>query len=222
MHPPILLESDENSDANLIRRNTQQLLDKYCTSFAKDIPVKNKEATNSPRLYFINLIDKKGGQGQLGQRWFAALASAFLVEQQKEDPSNKFQEDVEENLPSLEDRKSMTTTNLLLESSHKKKNHIHKLSPRRELPARARWIWFDYHYQVKHYGVESLRNIHRMLLPALSGSRGGFFSYRNDSESKLNASRPLYTLQRNIIRSNCVDCLDRTNVMQVTKTTYII
>eukprot|EP01033_Poteriospumella_lacustris_P000157 gene158-104_t len=75
-----------------------------------------------------------------------------------------------------------------------------------------------------------LTDIHKQLLPALSASRGGFFSFKkpppskdtpNGAKNQHNKEESL-VFQRTIIRSNCVDCLDRTNVMQATIARWVL
>jgi hypothetical protein len=177
--------------------------------------VSNIAKMKEPDVYLINLIDKKGSQGELGRRWFRALSIAFrkknLLELHKSTEEDISDRKAVKNLleshksteEDISDRKAVTAVDFDLS----KPNSISSAE------SFARFVWFDYHYQVKNFGIESLQSVHRLLLPALSGSRGGFFVFDNSSFS---LTKCKVQKQSKIFRSNCVDCLDRTNVMQTT------
>eukprot|EP01031_Cornospumella_fuschlensis_P032516 gene32516-39312_t len=69
---------------------------------------------------------------------------------------------------------------------------------------RCRYVWMDYHYKCKHEGSqEAIKSLLMKLQPLFSS--GKMF---HCSKSKVTS------MQRSLIRTNCVDCLDRTNVVQ--------
>eukprot|EP01031_Cornospumella_fuschlensis_P028600 gene28600-34525_t len=69
---------------------------------------------------------------------------------------------------------------------------------------RCRYVWMDYHYKCKHEGSqEAIKSLLMKLQPLFSS--GKMF---HCSKSRVTS------MQRSLIRTNCVDCLDRTNVVQ--------
>jgi hypothetical protein len=70
--------------------------------------------------------------------------------------------------------------------------------------AKARYLWFDFHSECKNMKYENLQK----LVDACDDdfTRHGFFSTTADGK--------VSSLQRGVIRTNCVDNLDRTNVVQ--------
>lgn len=204
-HPPIRLDSSESVDVSTARQEMVKAVQRYCChSYAS-----STETSLQPSVFVVNLIDKKGGQRVLGSRWLHALFQAFGTRNRS--------------LPSTLlnfDRSDLTVMDFVVSTQ----SGTGKESPKApSWNTRGRYVWFDYHYQLKERGVSALQDIHRHVLPALSTSRGGFFSFKTPSPSK-DSSNPKKNLhnkeesmsfQRTIVRSNCVDCLDRTNVMQV-------
>ncbi|KAJ1821583.1 Inositol-1,4,5-trisphosphate 5-phosphatase 1 [Coemansia sp. RSA 2675] len=64
---------------------------------------------------------------------------------------------------------------------------------------------FDYHYEVKGGNFDRVGGLIRQIGPLLSSYR----YYLADNESDV-----ILSLQRGVQRTNCLDCLDRTNVVQ--------
>lgn len=187
LKPPIVLPNDMVSCSTLQRQYMEQIIKRYC----------NKQSLNylrEPSVYLVNLIDKKGTQGELGRYWFEALKSAFVSESEK--PSD------------LRDQK---LSDLLMREKITKELFTVKVGGADHIIS---YLWFDYHFKIKHEGVVSLKDLHRALLGGLSWSRGGFFVNKNASLGQ-ERNPTLRSWQSKIIRTNCVDCLDRTNVMQV-------
>lgn len=192
LRPPILFDANERGDTEVARRNLDKVWHRYCSNRMQIFS--NIAKMKEPDVYLINLIDKKGSQGELGRRWFRALSIAFRKKNILE-----LHKSTEED---ISDRKAVTAVDF----------DLSKTNSNSSAESFARFVWFDYHYQVKNFGIESLQSVHRLLLPALSGSRGGFFVFDNSSFS---LTKCKVQKQSKIFRSNCVDCLDRTNVMQV-------
>jgi hypothetical protein len=69
---------------------------------------------------------------------------------------------------------------------------------------RMRHIWFDYHKKCK-VKIESVKEIFQNAFSGEVGPRDYFFSPANGE---------IKQLQERILRTNCIDCLDRTNVVQ--------
>ncbi len=154
---------------------------------------RGQRAKGQPRLYLVNLIDKKGDQGMLGRLWHMvllalhkknALASEVAAKDDWEDRGQVSCQDLEAALPGAGASPDL-------------------------LP--IRYIWMDYHYTCKHEGVEaSMRKLYASLEAALLSSAAFFLSCPDEEQS-----RPRRHIQQSLIRTNCIDCLDRTNVAQV-------
>ncbi|KAJ2898870.1 Inositol-1,4,5-trisphosphate 5-phosphatase 1 [Coemansia aciculifera] len=64
---------------------------------------------------------------------------------------------------------------------------------------------FDYHFEVRGGNFDRVSNLIRQIGPLLSN----YQYYLADNESDV-----VLSLQRGVLRTNCLDCLDRTNVVQ--------
>lgn len=141
-------------------------------------------------LFVVNLIDKHGGQGRLGRLWHSVLLNLS-------DSSNKTVPD------SLTDRSKITVQDLVM-----------PLSDSLDSPQSLglRYIWLDYHYRSKHGSVsDALHEVYRSLQPALQTDDGALFV----GARRFGEGWSLRRKQTSLVRTNCVDCLDRTNVVQV-------
>lgn len=160
------------------------------------------------RLTVVNLVDKHGGQGLLGElapcravcvradarlgRWFsAALQSA-------DDRSDRSGRSEEEGLPVRVVRDARFLSGALLLADDV-----------RWCGAPLRHVWLDYHSRCAR-DVDALRE----LFPLLFGQRvrGGDFG-----EAGANL-----TTQTRLVRTNCMDCLDRTNVVQTAVARWVL
>jgi hypothetical protein len=78
-----------------------------------------------------------------------------------------------------------------------------------ELPVQSvQHVWFDFHAQVKHGKWERLESLLRDLTPTLEEQ--GYFC----AIPAWNGTWTVLRSQRGVVRTNCMDCLDRTNVVQ--------
>ena len=75
-------------------------------------------------------------------------------------------------------------------------------------PGSVEHVWFDFHAEVKHGNWARLGSLLNDVKPTLDEQ--GYFCAVPDSEGGWNVLRT----QRGVIRTNCMDCLDRTNVVQ--------
>ena len=88
------------------------------------------------------------------------------------------------------------------------------------LSNRVRHVWFDYHAEVKKMGVDRLGKNRGGLLSLNRGEfkvgrdlmRQGIFRITRDPYC--DGSFVIEEKQNGVIRTNCMDCLDRTNVVQ--------
>ena len=148
-------------------------------------------------VYIVNLIDKHSMQGALG-RWLSASLRAL-------DRRNPYKL-LPDGLPSYiqRDPRYSNRTIVLVDD-------VSCQLPSLPQTVHLRHIWFDYHKK-----ADAQMNSVRELFPLLfaSSSRGysdpkkTFYFYHDEKKR-------IKSLQNNIIRTNCIDCLDRTNVIQV-------
>ena len=109
-----------------------------------------------------------------------------------------------------------------------------------KIKIKTRFVWFDYHKKCKNGNIASLKEIFPTVKDAIFGV-GGFYSFQNvksprslSQKDKKNKKKNedenntnlisnnkksdffITNVQKNIVRTNCIDCLDRTNVVQTT------
>ena len=89
----------------------------------------------------------------------------------------------------------------------------------KSMPIDTNLLWFDYHHRCKR-NSESVIDIFRMIQAAISTS-GGFATFVHNAHNNVRlpttitpSETHILSTQQHIIRTNCMDCLDRTNVMQ--------
>ena len=155
-------------------------------------------------LYFVNLIDKKGSQGLLGRFLYAALAASV---------SNSEAIDVDASIiAALKDRNAVLSqvfrSNLSSNRSH---------SNGAESSVKSKYIWFDYHHHCSGGATEAkLRMIYEELKEVIDSedtSKGAYFLRKTLNQPEQSSAS--VSKQKHLIRTNCIDCLDRTNVVQV-------
>jgi hypothetical protein len=207
------------------------------------------EGEEEPSLFFVNLIDKSGMQGRLGKWLLAAFervhrggvdcisrapatgAGAGGQDMYNGDSSARAQllahfDDLPvrvERERGLRDRKHITVKDFACTvrgsdveavdgvsssapSSSKSKGALAALT--------SRFIWFDYHKKCSKGAVHNLGQLLAPLQPAV-GVAGGAYAV-------LTADRRLLSPQRTLVRTNCVDCLDRTNVVQTSVARWVL
>ena len=142
----------------------------------------------------VNLIDKTGIQMRMGQQ-----VSEIL--------SNLGQERHEHIPASVDFREEIGDEDYNVELG--------------DTPTVVKYVWYDYHFNVDNFGVQHTNILYSIVRKYLEGS----YAIANDrlvprrrrpgnyfAADKYGTIRQL---QRGVIRTNCVDCLDRTNVVQV-------
>lgn len=86
----------------------------------------------------------------------------------------------------------------------------------------TRLIWFDYHSKCKKGNVTAIREIFEPLREALTGEGAYFTSCMVAPHHHHKPVGPQRRLQSCIIRTNCIDCLDRTNVVQTAIARWVL
>ena len=171
-----------------------------------------------PNIYFVNLIDKHGRQGILGRWLYAAFqhittnpVTLLVGEDIQHENSSCLPLRVERNA-GLFDAKETTTDDFstevrLSELFPTDSNQLAAISGRDTDRNAVKFsifpcfIWFDYHHKCKKGNIDSLKEIYKSLTRYFKGSC--FFQKNGDN------------VQTSVVRTNCIDCLDRTNVVQV-------
>lgn len=115
------------------------------------------------------------------------------------------------------------------------KNTVLQQISSQKIKIKTRFVWFDYHKKCKNGNIASLKEIFPTVKDAIFGV-GGFYSFQNvksprslsqkDKKNKKDYENIIANnkksdflitnVQKNIVRTNCIDCLDRTNVVQTT------
>ena len=141
--------------------------------------------------------------------------------------------------------KKIDTNNIISLSNIKNKLSIIKNTVLQQISSskikiKTRFVWFDYHKKCKNGNIASLKEIFPTVKDAILGV-GGFYSFqnvkspkslsqkdkknkkKNENENNTNlisnnkkSDFLITNVQKNIVRTNCIDCLDRTNVVQTT------
>lgn len=81
------------------------------------------------------------------------------------------------------------------------------------IPITAQHLWFDYHHKCKH-NPTAVCEIFPYLHSAIGSKEGIFTSTQSSSLDVVPNDRHIHRQQKHLIRTNCMDCLDRTNVVQ--------
>lgn len=199
LKPKIKVDEDIPSQLEVLRLHLSDIVENYGNS---------KEG--KPFLYFVNLIDKKGSQGLLGRFLYAALAASTNSSSQAVDVDATV-------LASLKDRNAVLSqvfhSSLAANNSKDAKGSV-----------KSKYIWFDYHHQCHGGATEAnLRQIYEELKEVIDSddtSKGAFFLRKSSNRP----DEPTVTAvqQSHLIRTNCIDCLDRTNVVQVCRSSRLL
>ena len=155
----------------------------------------------SPSLVFVNLVDKKSDQGRLGRAFDAVLKAVLDVYSSHTSTLS---------LPKVESGR---------DNSHAPRSLAFWLAP-----STVKHVWYDFHAEVKHGRWDKLVTLLDEVKPSLA-SQGYFRASPTDSlDSNGDSSVTLEIdqLQTGVIRTNCMDCLDRTNVVQSMFGRYIL
>jgi hypothetical protein len=193
--PRVLIGTDPLSQARALRNHLFEQLQTYCISHHDStLPLRSSLYNNSSgiKLLFVNLIDKKSDQGRLGRAFDSVLSAVIDVY------SEYFQ--------TLADD---TSTSPITSVS------------RFVSPHAVQHIWFDFHENVKHGKWSKLGALLNQLSMILD-QQGYFCAAQRFDEG---CDRPIWVIksfQDGVIRTNCMDCLDRTNVVQSIFGRYIL
>jgi len=218
LKPSIMVERDLTSHATALKTHLLNIVKSY----------------NPSSIYMINLIDKVGTQGELGKWLHAAfdrlqrgdIGSFQTYYNEIDQKSANLLQNIAninskidcipmkiDRIPGILDREAVTAidyycplTSAEMSYSGCDRNAVNNI----------KLLWFDYHKKCKKSNIDSLKEIYSLVNDknTISGKDGDSNSHGIDYFSF--HKKNILTLQNNIIRTNCIDCLDRTNVVQTT------
>lgn len=145
------------------------------------------------KIAMVNLIDKHGDQGRLGNSFDAVLTAVMEV----------YCSDKVSKIGALTRRKEQETVIGSKDIKH---------------------IWYDFHAECKGGRWDKLSSLLDQVTPTLNGQ--GYFSVvpktsEEEEEDDL-TDWEVKSVQDGVVRTNCMDCLDRTNVVQSMFGRYIL
>ena len=208
LKPKVQILDNNEENLSVLWKHLRGLISRYFPNQVLSTCRTGPEET--PRINCVNLINKKSSESKLGSLWFGLSKYLSKRLEYSESPSGLLQPDnplpvnfssLFSNYSALLDRDEITSEltsipNLQADACNER-NIMMKM------------IWFDYHHLMKENG-----NHHRHLqtlyaqLKSCFLRQNGFFSVDNNRDICISN-------QTTMIRSNCMDCLDRTNVIQV-------
>lgn len=204
---PLIVPLFDNVKLHILalKSHILELFHTYIASPAYEPP----PLTAAPAIVLVNLIDKHGGQGNLG-RWLTAALQGlsrrvtFLSSSESaEGLPHRIVRDSRYN-----DRKSILVDDVkcTVESEDKGTSVTAASVP-------LRHVWFDYHKKCK-LDFATVKELFPLVFPK---GRVGTQDYLH-----VNANGSIRHLQQRIVRTNCIDCLDRTNVVQTTISRWVL
>jgi len=140
----------------------------------------SKKDDKMTKVAIVNLIDKHGDQGRLGNA-FDSILSAVTHESS-----------------SITDIDTVTSPTLG--------------------PNSIEHIWYDFHAECKGGRWDRLSLLLDQVAPTLN-EQGYFSAVPNNGDNK---EWEIQSLQDGVVRTNCMDCLDRTNVVQSMFGRYVL
>lgn len=144
------------------------------------------------KIAMVNLIDKHGDQGRLGNSFDAVLTAVMEV----------YSSDKVSKIGALTRRKEPETVIGSKDIKH---------------------IWYDFHAECKGGRWDKLSSLLDQVTPTLNGQ--GYFSVvptTSEEEDSDSTDWEVKSVQDGVVRTNCMDCLDRTNVVQSMFGRYIL
>ena len=205
LKPKIKINDDFAGQVGVLRSHLADIAKYYGNSSRANLG----EDYSKPFLYIVNLIDKKGSQGHLGRYLYAALSAST-----RRTPET-YHSIINSNISaSLKDRDIVSSDvfdSLLTDAGDENGDEGRRL--------KSKYVWFDYHRQCAEQATEArLRKIYEELKEVIDCEHtcqsALFLRLCRDSNSG-EGDRYIAAEQRHFIRTNCIDCLDRTNVVQV-------
>lgn len=203
--PRVLIGTDPLAQARALRNHLDEQMRLYSTS-SSGIESGNPTSPSKKefvKLSFVNLIDKHSDQGRLGRAFDSVLHAvldvysngASAIEKDSSDAENDSVADIRYGVPPSAD----------ISLAKGSVNHI----------------WFDFHAECKGGRWDKLESLLRELTPVLD-KQGYFCAVPSGGSGDACTGWQVLSAQDGVIRTNCMDCLDRTNVVQSIFGRYIL
>ena len=200
-----------------LRLHVNDLIGRY--SDRKNMLSRNDRTHGS--IVVVNLIDKHGAQGKLGRVFAETLHNASSSTKAISD-TNLVSDDISSgnvtwnkddvNVIDYEVASDNDMTQSTIPVSISDEADAVKSTP-------VRYIWFDFHRKCKGGKTGNLLELFPPLKSTLMGEAAFFCMIAVDNKGRgdqgLISGRSVARVQQGVIRTNCIDCLDRTNVVQV-------
>ena len=148
-----------------------------------------------PSMLNINLIDRRGNQGLLGLTWqrlFSSISSTRCNASGHHSASVAQKEEWQQIVDALSKDLSTLDRGAIDVNDFNIDNRT------------VKHIWFDYHHLCRAKDMHRLRDLYNSFRLLLDND--GMFLCKDNETMRCQSS---------FIRTNCIDCLDRTNVVQV-------
>ena len=182
--PRVYIGVDPLAQARGLRDHLWGELRRYSTTTDSSSIEMSSEKKNKAKIAMVNLIDKHSDQGRLGNAFDSVLNAVLDV---------------------YKDSKIFSTSVLPLR------------------PNSIEHIWFDFHDECKGGRYDRLSHLLDQVMPTLN-DQGYFCAVLPPSMSQSSRTNgttyyphtywEIQSWQDGVVRTNCMDCLDRTNVVQ--------
>ncbi|KAL3758380.1 hypothetical protein ACHAWU_005050 [Discostella pseudostelligera] len=190
------------------------------------------------KITMVNLIDKHGDQGRLGRAFDSVLSAVLDVyntngddvddeeEQEKAEEEDDDADDGGSSLTSVTTADDDDEEDGCGDGSADSKVLMKRHRPNVILPLRGgltpnsiKHIWYDFHAECKGGRYDRLSQLLEQVIPTLN-DQGYFCAALLSTQPNANTitaaptTWEIRSLQDGVVRTNCMDCLDRTNVVQ--------
>ncbi|CAJ1946044.1 unnamed protein product [Cylindrotheca closterium] len=164
---------------------------------------KAKDENNESEMVFVNLVDKQSDQGRLGKAFDEVLQAVLEIHSSSSSSSSST-------------NSSSTTAAKGIKAPL------------------VKHVWYDFHAEVKNGKWDRLSILLKDLEPYLMAHNYFVVSTtgtttKNDKDKKKNNKKKntnigyqIESKQTSVVRTNCMDCLDRTNVVQSILGRYVL
>eukprot|EP00903_Cladosiphon_okamuranus_P018570 g17093.t1 len=186
-HPKVRIDPDQDASLRALRRHSEDLMQLY--------------GKKGGGIVFVNLVDKKNEQGALGEAFDAALKAVQEGAGAEDVPDEAG--DAPSSLAKEAGGHSGTSIARAAAAAAEEMVGRHATAGV-ELAGSLRHVWFDFHHECRNMHWENLDK----LLAIVDHEFGeqGFYHAGPGGET--------LSVQDGVVRTNCMDCLDRTNVVQ--------
>ncbi len=184
--PRVNIGADPLAQARAMKLHILSQLRHYALRDDETATTKSDESPGVADIVFVNLVDKHSDQGRLGRAFDAVLKA--VVDVHAVDSSSK---------PKTKRKRGFPTPKSEVEIGPNSVEHV----------------WYDFHAEVKNGRWDRLSLLLDQIQPSLT-SHGYFMAHPPSGDDKGDDEWKIDRLQRAVVRTNCMDCLDRTNVVQ--------